>query len=101
MLAIALAAGGCTEAPLTVDDCGWPADTAIAFQGWGTEAELGMMVSSPTGERLYWIVTAEPVEVVTSRSTGSARAACAVGEEGLLSFRTVPDDWQPPPQASD
>jgi hypothetical protein len=107
-LAIVLGASGCAPSPasqfvlpLTLADCGWPEDTAIAFQGWGTEAELGMMVSSPTHERLYWIITAEPVELVSSQGSANVRAGCAVGEEGLLSVRTVPDDWQPPPQASD
>jgi hypothetical protein len=104
-LAIVLGANGCgpspAAVPLTLADCGLADDTAIAFQGWGTEAELGMMVSSPTHERLYWIITAEPVELVSSRGSGNVRAGCAVGEDGLLSVRTVSDDWQPPPEASD
>jgi hypothetical protein len=101
-LAIVLGANGCgPSVPLTLADCGWPKDTATVFQGWGTEAELGMMVSSPTHERLYWIITAEPVELVSSQGSGNVRAACAVGEDGLISVRTVPNSWQPPPDARD
>jgi hypothetical protein len=83
-------------APLTVADCGWPNDTSIAFEGWRTEAEMGMAVSSPTRERLYWLVTADQVELTTSRGSGFSRVACAVGREGLLSWRVVPDEWSPP-----
>ena len=84
------------DAPLSVVDCGWPVDTEVAFQGWSTEADLGMMVSSPTAETLYWIVSAQPVPLVTSQGSATVRVACAVGSEGLLSFRTVADDWDPP-----
>jgi hypothetical protein len=83
--------------PLTIADCGWPPDTAIAYQGWNTEAGLGLPVSSPTGERFYWLVTADPVELVTSQGTGIVRVACAVSQDGLRSYRRVADDWEPPP----
>lgn len=101
LLLIAFVAGACmdTRAPLTLEECGWPADTDIAFEGWSTERDLGLMVSSPTQERLFWIITAEPVEILTSRDTQHARAACAIGAEGLRSLRTVPDGWQPPSQS--
>jgi hypothetical protein len=82
--------------PLTIALCGWPPNTRIAFQGWGTEADLGMMVASPTRERLYWLVTAEPVSLLTTQGTRMVRVACAVGREGLRSYRSVADDWEPP-----
>jgi len=81
---------------LTAANCGWPADTIITYQGWATEAELGLMVSSPTNERMYWLITGEPVELISSQGSAEVRAACAVNGEGLRSFRRIADDWQPP-----
>jgi hypothetical protein len=81
---------------LSIRDCGWPADTPIAFQGWATEADLGMMVDDPTQERLYWLITAERVELMTSQGSGMVRVACSVDHEGHRGYRVVPDDWRPP-----
>jgi hypothetical protein len=57
---------------------------------------MGFIVSSPTEERFYWIVTADPVAMTTSGGSGMARAACSIDEEGLHGERVVPQDWQPP-----
>jgi hypothetical protein len=92
-----MAFAGCgTEKPLSVIECGWPEGTALAFEGFGTEAELDMFASSPSGERFYWLVTAQKVELSTSRGTQTVRVACSVGQEGLISWRVVPDDWSVP-----
>jgi hypothetical protein len=82
--------------PLTLTDCGWPADTELAFEGWSTEAALGLQQSHPSGSRRYWLISAEEVPFMTSRGEGMARGACSVGEDGLRSFQTIPDDWMPP-----
>jgi len=86
----------CTAEPPTVEDCGWPPEISIAFQGWATEDELGLMESSPTRERFYWLVTAEPVSMTTSQGSGTARVACFEGQDGLIGWQVVPDDWEPP-----
>jgi hypothetical protein len=55
-----------------------------------------MMVSSHTEERLYWLVTAERVSLMTTQGSAVVRVAGAVGQKGFTSWRVVADDWQPP-----
>jgi hypothetical protein len=83
--------------PLTLEDCGWPTDTELAFEGWSTEAGLGLQKSDPTGARRYWLISEEAVPFTTTRGEGMARGACSVGEDGLRWFHVIPGDWMPPP----
>jgi hypothetical protein len=76
--------------PLTVEDCGWPADTELAFEGWSTEAGLGFQRSDPTGARRYWLISKEAVPFMTTRGEGMARGACSVGDDGLQAFQVIP-----------
>lgn len=98
MLLCALAAGCAMgpAAPLTRQDCGWPADTKLAFEGWATEAALGFQQSDPSGRPRYWLISDEAVPFTTSRGEGSARGACSVSADGLHAFSVVADDWSPP-----
>ena len=85
------------EPPLSLSDCNWPNDTELAFEGWATEATLGMEQHSASGGQLYWLISAQPVRVVTTQGEYMARVACSLEDNGTRIWAVIPDDWTPPP----
>ncbi len=88
------------HAPLSLAECGWPADVTLAF---ARSAELGQLALPDTfgpansTERVFAIVTMGRIEqhpMVGPSIVG--RAGCVRGADGRLVVSSVPDDWQPP-----
>lgn len=87
-------------APLRLTECGWPADTLLAFAGWAELHQLGLADSSGhmnSTEGVFAIVSSERTEQHTMQGDPViGRGICARHANGDLEMGTVPDDWQPP-----
>lgn len=84
-----------SNAPLSREDCGWPAATELAFGGWSTLEKLSF--GDPTevpgnAEQVFALVTADPI----ASGTADQRRYCLKSIDGAVQQGAVASDWQPP-----
>ena len=89
------------DAPMTLVDCGWPADTPVLLARRGTFASLNLPASLGNGnpsEVVYLLVTLNRVEMTPTGGTMTVqeRGACVKGADGRVVTATLPRDWSGP-----
>jgi hypothetical protein len=83
-----------SNAPLTPADCDWPDSSALAFAGWATLAQLNASQLGDPSDRVFAIVTRDPVD--TNQHDGfvaHSRALCARLRDGSIGQIIIADDW--------
>lgn len=83
------------NAPLSREQCGWPATTELAFAGWSTLEKLGFgdPADVPSnGKQVFAMVSSRPI----SEATEVTRRYCLRSIDGTIQRGTVTDEWQPP-----